>query len=134
MSKVTIRVRFGPQDSSFGEDLVDGSQVLQLFSTVATELLIREDGDEGFFRAYETVEFLDPVYSGDYVEASGEIIQKGDTSRGITFTAYKVIAGSRDPRFPSAAEVLKKPLLVARATGTCVVPKDRQRYNDDDVA
>ena len=40
---------------------------------VATELLIKCDGDEGLFCAYDNVEFLAPVYAGDYIEAYGEI-------------------------------------------------------------
>jgi len=36
---------------------------------VATELLIRRDGDEGLFRAYDNLEFLAPVYAGDFIEA-----------------------------------------------------------------
>lgn len=68
-----------------------------------------------------------PVYAGDYVEAVGRIDKVGNTSRKMTFEAYKVIAGSRNPDQPSAAEVLTEPLLVCRASGTCVVPKDKQR-------
>ena len=34
--------------------------MLALFGDVATELLIRHDGDEGLFRAYDAVEFLAP--------------------------------------------------------------------------
>ena len=42
-------------------NLVDGARMLALFGDVATELLIRHDGDEGLFRAYDAVEFLAPV-------------------------------------------------------------------------
>ena len=39
---------------------------------------IRHDGDEGLFRAYDSVEFLAPVYAGDYIEAEGEIVEVGE--------------------------------------------------------
>lgn len=127
MEKVMIRLRLSQQDAHYGGNLVDGAKMLSLFGDVATELLIRHDGDEGLFVAYNKVEFLAPVYGGDYVEAIGEITRVGNTSRSMTFHAYKVIAGNVDPNNPSAADVLDPPLLVCRAEGTCVVPKDKQR-------
>ncbi|MBN2908082.1 3-aminobutyryl-CoA ammonia lyase [Polycladomyces sp. WAk] len=123
----TIRVRMSQADAHYSGNLVDGARILALFGDVATELLIRHDGDEGVFVAYESVEFLAPVFAGDFIEAVGTIEKVGNTSRKMTFTAYKVIEGNIDPKVPSAARVLTKPLVVTRATGTCVVPKDRQR-------
>ena len=99
---------------------------LHLFGDVATELLIRYDGDEGLFCAYDKVEFLAPVYAGDYIEAVGEIERVGNTSRTMTFEARKVIR-SRTDISASAAEFLEEPIVVCRAHGTCVTPKDCQR-------
>ena len=73
--KSTIRLRMGAEDAHYGGNLVDGAHMLHLFGDVATELLIRYDGDEGLFCAYDKVEFLAPVYAGDYIEAVGEIDQ-----------------------------------------------------------
>ena len=73
MSKTAlIRVRMSSHDAHYGGNLVDGAKMLQLFGDVATELLIDRDGDEGLFKAYDNVEFIAPVYAGDYIEASGE--------------------------------------------------------------
>jgi 3-aminobutyryl-CoA ammonia-lyase len=102
------------------------ARMLGLFGDVATELLIIHDGDEGLFRAYDSVEFLAPVYAGDYIEAVGEITQVGNTSRKMKFEARKVIRPLPQVS-ESAAEVLSEPVVVCRATGTCVVPKDKQR-------
>jgi len=74
LPEVTLRVRMSLHDGHYGGGLVDGARILQLFGDVATELLIRVDGDEGLFRAYESIEFLAPVFAGDYVEVSGRII------------------------------------------------------------
>jgi 3-aminobutyryl-CoA ammonia-lyase len=109
-------------DAHYGGKLVDGAHILALFGDVATELLIRTDGDEGLFAAYDKVEFLAPVHAGDYIEASGRIVRVGNRSRRMEFEAYKVIAARSDVS-PSAAEFLKQPVLVCRASGTCVVPK-----------
>ena len=102
--------------------------MLNLFGDVATELLIRHDGDEGLFRAYDAVEFLAPVYAGDYIEATGEITHVGRTSRKMTFEARKVIRPAPELGADSAAELLDEPIVVCRASGTCVVPADKQRF------
>ncbi|HAI86957.1 MAG TPA: 3-aminobutyryl-CoA ammonia lyase [Firmicutes bacterium] len=126
-----IRVRMSQADAHYGGDLVDGAKMLQLFGDIATELLIRHDGDEGLFVAYDMIEFRAPVFAGDYIEARGRITRAGNTSRVMSFEAFKVIEAGRDQQDPSRAEVLAAPTLVAKATGTCVVPKDRQRRKGD---
>jgi 3-aminobutyryl-CoA ammonia-lyase len=125
-TKAQLRLRMGSHDAHYGGSLVDGARMLGLFGDVATELLIIHDGDEGLFRAYDSVEFLAPVYAGDYIEAVGEITQVGNTSRKMKFEARKVIRPLPQVS-ESAAEVLSEPVVVCRATGTCVVPKDKQR-------
>ena len=124
--KATIRLRMSTADAHYGGNLVDGARMLALFGDVATELLIRNDGDEGLFRAYDSVDFLAPVYAGDYIEATGEITQKGSTSRKMSFEAKKVIAPRQDIS-ESACDVLEEPVIVCKATGTCIVPKEKQR-------
>ena len=124
--QVTIRVRMSAHDAHYGGNLVDGAKMLELFGDVATELLIRRDGDEGLFCAYDMVEFKAPVYAGDYIEATGEIVSEGNTSRKMVFEARKVIVPRLDIN-ESACDVLEEPIVVCRASGTCVVPKDKQR-------
>jgi 3-keto-5-aminohexanoate cleavage enzyme len=127
-TKVTLRLRLGAHDAHYAGELVDGARMLALFGDVATELLIRLDGDEGLFRAYESVEFLAPVFAGDYIEATAELISVGNTSRKMRFEARKVIANMRSAGMPpSAADVLPDPIVVCRAVGTCVTPKEAQR-------
>ena len=69
----TIRLRMSAKDAHYGGNLVDGAHMVHLFGDVATELLIKCDGDEGLFCAYDNIEFLAPVYAGDYIEVYGEI-------------------------------------------------------------
>jgi len=121
-----VRVRMSAHDAHYGGNLVDGARVLALFGDVATELLIRLDGDEGLFVAYDNVEFLAPVYAGDYIEARGTITNVGKTSRAMSFEARKVIA-ARPEASESAADYLPEPIVVCRASGTCVTPKDKKR-------
>lgn len=121
-------MRMSAHDAHYGGNLVDGAKMLQLFGDVATELLIRYDGDEGLFCAYDNVEFLAPVYAGDYIEATGKIVSVGNSSRKMTFEAHKVIVPRTDLS-PSAADFLAETVLVCRASGTCVVPKGCQRID-----
>lgn len=126
MIKSTIRLRMSSHDAHYGGNLVDGARMLQLFGDVATELLIIHDGDEGLFAGYDKIEFLAPVYAGDYIEATGEIVSAGNSSRKMTFEAKKVIKPRPDIS-DSAADFLTEPVIVCRASGTCVVPKKCQR-------
>lgn len=121
-----IRVRMSQHDAHYGGNLVDGARILNLFGDVATELLISYDGDEGLFRAYKSVDFLAPVYAGDYIEAEGEITKTGKTSRTMKFKAWKII--TKLPEISdSAATVLSEKELVCEAVGVCVTPKEKQR-------
>lgn len=125
--KVLLRLRMSSADAHYGGNLVDGARIMALFGDAATELLIHNDGDEGLFRAYDQVDFLAPVYAGDFLEVHATLVSSGNTSRKMTFECYKVIEAQPNIA-PSAAQVLKEPLLVASASGTCIVPKALQRY------
>ena len=130
-AKSLIRMRMSAHDAHYGGNLVDGARMLNLFGDVATELLIIQDGDEGLFCAYDNVEFLAPVHAGDFIEAEGEITHVGNTSRKMKFEARKVIAPRTDIS-DSAADVLTEPVVVCRASGTCVVPVKCQRNKAND--
>ena len=124
-----FKVRMSQHDAHYGGGLVDGARILQLFGDAATELLIRHDGDEGLFRAYSSVEFLAPVYAGDFLEIVASIRKVGKTSREMAFEAWKIIS-TLPEKGESAAQVLENPELVCKAAGTCVTPKDKQRLKD----
>lgn len=121
-----IRVRLSASDAHYGGQLVNGAHMLSLFGDVATELAIQCDGDEGLLVGYERIEFLAPLFAGDFVEATGRITKIGRTSRRIEFEAHKVIAARLDIS-NSAADVLDEPILVGRAVGTTVVKAGQQR-------
>src|SRR5437016_1051870 len=105
MIEAKIRLRMSQADAHYGGNLVDGARIMSLFGDVATEILIRHDGDEGLFVAYDMVEFLAPVHAGDYIEAIGRLEKVGNTSRKIAFEAYKVIEAGVDPDRPYRAQV-----------------------------
>ena len=119
-----IRVRMSAADVHYGGGIVAGARVLQLFGDALTEALVRQDGDEGLERTMNA-EFLAPVRAGDYLEVRAKLLSVGRSSRPFEITAYRVIQlVSPDD---SAADVLPAPVLVARASGVCVVPVAKQR-------
>ena len=125
-----LRIRMSSHDVHYAGNLVDGARILNIFGDLATELTILYDGDEGLLRAYDKVEFLAPVYGGDFIEATGKITKVGKTSREITFEAYKVITPAKtegDATAESACDVLDSPIMVAKAVGTSVVTREKQR-------
>ena len=127
--KVTLRVRVSEKDVHYADGLVNGAWVLGLFGDIATEVAIRCDGDEGLIRAYTSLDLLAPVHAGDFIEAVGKLIKRGNTSRTIELEARKSISIANIPEQLSAANALDKPVTVAKATLVTVVPKPQQRYH-----
>lgn len=99
---------------------------MELFGDVATELCIRLDGDEGLLAGYSSVDFLRPVHAGDFVEARAKLVRRGASSRQMEFEIVRY-AQPRPDVSESAADLLEEPELVARAMGTCVVMREKQR-------
>ena len=121
-----LRVRLSAADVHYGGNLVDGAHGLELFGDIVTELAIRTDGDEGLFAGYEKVEFLAPLYGGDFVRATGTIVRMGTTSRSVDLEIWKEISARLDVS-DSAADLLAEPMLATRARGTYVVRREHQR-------
>ena len=126
--EVMLRVRVSEKDVHYAGGLVNGAWVLSLFGDVGTELSIRYDGDEGLIRAYKSIDLLEPIHAGDFIEVVGKIVEVGNTSRILEFEARKVIIPANIPEQPSAADVLEEPAVVARTVMVSVVPKDCQRF------
>lgn len=94
--ETTIRLRLSPNDAH------DGAEILPLFGDAADELLL---------------------YAGNFLEMADRLEHVGNTSKNISMAAYNRIEAGMKPAHPYVARVLEQPFLVARATGTCVVPK-----------
>jgi 3-aminobutyryl-CoA ammonia-lyase len=97
-----------------------------------TELTTRLDGDGGILARYE-VDFVKPIYAGDFVTIAGEIVHIGNTSRIVEFTVERYIDGSNvvwdpdaDPKF-GEIELIDPPELAVKGRAVYVVPKQRQR-------
>ena len=88
---VELRMRLSAADAHYGGNLVDGAHGLEIFGDIVTELAVRTDGDEGLFAGYDRIEFLAPMYAGDFVPAKGTIVKMGNTSRTVDLELWKEI-------------------------------------------
>jgi 3-aminobutyryl-CoA ammonia-lyase len=112
-----IRLRLGPADARYAGGLVAGAKAMEIFGDVETEIALREGGDEGLCVAYDMVEFLSPLHVGDFIEATGRVVDRGRTSRRIELELHKVATADDDGR----GGPLDPPVLAARASVTIVV-------------
>lgn len=146
--KVVHRLMMTGADGHYVNNLVNGSRILDFFGDVATELLVRADGDLSLFLGYSEVRFTAPIHVGDFMEYYGWIESIGKTSYNLKFEAYKVITMPDDFKQKSyfldgidgkdmlglkqsAAIVCNPPVLCGYATGTLIIPKDCQRGPQD---
>ena len=148
--KVVHRLMMTGSDGHYVNNLVNGARILDFFGDVATELLVRADGDLSLFLGYNEVRFTAPVHVGDFMEYYGWIESIGKTSYNLKFEAYKVITMPDDFKIKSnfldgvtsgapnmlglpqsSALVCDPPILCGYATGTLIIPKDCQRGPQD---
>ncbi len=118
-----IRVRLSVRDARSDTGQVDPIRLLELFNDVATELAIREVGDEGQLRGYTAFDVLGPLRVGDYIEARGRVVDTARKTLTIEFVAHKVIRAARTLENPMGGTVIDPPRPVARATGRWFIPE-----------
>lgn len=125
--QASIEVRV---DSHYANQVVSLGTIMELFGMAGGKLSMQLDGDAGFMKAFDSVEFVAPAYEGDYLRVTAEQISTGKTSRKRAYTAYAVARTYGIGNQPSHGEVLDPPVLIARATGTVVVPLELQRFKN----
>mgnify|MGYP001415311802 CR=1 FL=1 len=124
MKKALIRVRMSEKDVHYGGGIINMAKILELVGDCATELGVMRGGDEGLLAAYEHIEQYHPVFAGDYIEVWGWLSRLGNTSARFEVEVLKVIEPIDKE---GQCKYLEPPLLVARATGIGVIPKEVDR-------
>lgn len=122
--QTTIETRV---DSHYANGVVSLGTILELFGMAGGKLALMLDGDAGFMRAFESVEFIAPAYQGDYVRVTVRLLGVGRTSRRRSYEAHVVARTHGIGSAPSHGEILAEPILIARAIGTTVTPLADQR-------
>ena len=112
-----IRVRLAPSDARYAGGLCAGSKALELFADLETEIALREGGDEGLCAGYERIDFLAPLYVGDFVEARAWVVERGNRSRKLDAELHKLISVDEN----GVGQVHEPPVLAVRARVTIVV-------------
>ena len=117
-------VRMGAHDAHYAGELVDGARILALFGDVATELLIRLDGDEGLFRAYEIGRVSGAGLRRRLHRGARRFSRRSATPRGAW--SSRPASRSQSPRARASRIGRRRrraAVVVCRARGTCVVPE-----------
>jgi len=114
-------------DSHYPNQVISLGIITELFGMAGGKLSMMLDGDDGFMRAFESLEFIAPAYQGDYVRATARLLAVGRTSRKRSYEAHVVARSYGTGPHVTSAEILKEPILIARGIGTAVVLRDRQR-------
>lgn len=117
---VLHRMRLGPTDGSYAGDLVSGAKAMAIFADIETEISLLEGGDEGLCVGYDSVEFLQPLMVGDFVEATGCVASKGRSSRKIKLELRKMLSVDSKGR---VVTYNGGSVLAVRASATIVVGK-----------
>jgi 3-aminobutyryl-CoA ammonia-lyase len=120
-------------DSHYANQVVSLGVITELFGMAGTKLAYMLDGDGGFMSKFENLEFLAPVYQGDFVRVTARLEAIGNTSRRRTYEAHVTARCHGVGTEPSHGEVLAEPLLVARAIGITVTPLASQRITPEPV-
>jgi len=121
-----LRVRFGLLDTHYHNGLIPAAIILRSFADCSSEIGLRMDGVDGYLAAYESAEFLKPVYAGDYVEVRARVISKGNRSRRVAVEAHRVLEHKEGTGGLSGAVVHDPPQLVGRAVMVSVKPRDAE--------
>ncbi len=114
-------------DSHYANQVVSLGIVTELLGMAGTKLAYMLDGDGGYMAKFDNLEFLAPVYQGDFVRVTARLTGVGNSSRRRSYEAYVTARCHGIGTTPSHGEVLDPPLLVARATGITVTPLADQR-------
>lgn len=120
VAEIELRV-----DSHYTDRVVSLGTIVELFGMAGTKLAYMIDGDGGLMRAFENVEFLAPVYHGDFVKATARLLGVGRTSRRRSYELHVTARTQNVGPTLTSGEVLNPPILAARAIGTTVTPYAR---------
>jgi acyl-CoA hydrolase len=118
-----LRVRLGLHDTHYRDGLIPAATILRLFADCSSELGIRTDGTDGYLAAYEKVEFLKPVYAGDYIEIRARRLSKGNRSRRTAVEARRAMQAKELGGGLSGGIFHDPPELVAHAIMVGVRPR-----------
>lgn len=120
-------------DSHYPNQVISLGIITELFGMAGGKLSMMLDGDDGFMRAFEQLEFLAPAYQGDYVRVTARLLSVGKSSRKRQYEAHVIARSHGIGPHITSGEILQEPILIARGIGTAVVLRDRQRHTPPEL-
>lgn len=126
MKKVeaSLKIRVAKEQLGFFKNL-DNAIIVKMFDDLAAQLLALEDGSAGQLVQYSDLQIIDFAQEGDFVEFYGYIEEKDHISREIVLEARKTIIARNDVS-ERATQVLDEPIVISKAVGVWVIPKDSE--------
>lgn len=113
--------------------LVGGWWALKEVGWLASMVGIQLDGDTVLLVHYD-VDFVSPIYAGDWVRLKAKVARIGKTSRDVDFVVERYIDGSDivfdtrpDEEYGGGAKLLDPPVVAVKGQFTYVAPVARQR-------
>lgn len=120
-----IRQRLSESDAHYGGGLVSGARMMSLFGDAMTWLAIDRCDDEGLLESWQSVEFSKPLFPGDFIRIQAEPVNQSLLKSTFTLTAYRDATAQKGGTSDCCA--LAEPEVVARATGSFVIPFKKGR-------
>ena len=114
--KVVHHLMMSSKDCHYVGGLVNGARILNQWGDVGTELMVYVDGDISLFLGYEDIKFTAPVYEGDFMEYTGEIIEAARDYDPARITRYCMDLAGLFHKFYNSCRVKgeEEPLMQAR--------------------
>jgi 3-aminobutyryl-CoA ammonia-lyase len=123
LRKTSLTLRVPEELAADSHGFMGGWWAVRVAADVLTMLTIQLDSDESLLRRWEWVDFFVPIYSGEYLRFTGELIAVGNTSRTIDIIGERLTIRGEGGQ----AEALATPEKVFAARAIAVTPKERQR-------
>ena len=145
--KIVHHTYMSAKEAHYVGELVNGARIVVQWGDVGTELMVCVDGDISLFLGYENIRFTAPVYVGDFMEYTGEIIDIGKINTrallpclvaaltaklvpwkvGTQMKHVKDADVSNIACLETAATACEPPILCAEAIGSLYIAKKDQR-------
>ncbi len=124
-----LRLRVHQLDTHYTGGLLAGASLARMMTDCASEIGIRMYLTDSYLASYEKLEFLAPVYAGDYLEITAELLELGRRSRRVAVEAKRVVRVAGERGALSRYEVVEPSETVGRGILVSVVPKGAVRVD-----
>ncbi len=113
-----IRLRMSSKDVFYAGGIVNGSRSITLMGDAATRLMVFSDGNEGRCLGFDNIRLYNSIFSGDYLEIIARVIGVEGNKKKIQCRTFKVAYNPNIPEYPTAIDVLEKPILCTEFVAT----------------